>query len=37
MQQTESAAGALPVVEPSRREPETELALSIVVPVFNEE
>lgn len=37
MQQTESAARALPEVEPSRREPETELALSIVVPVYNEE
>lgn len=37
MQQTESAARTLPEVEPSRREPETELALSIVVPVYNEE
>lgn len=37
MHQTESAARTLPEVAASRREPETELALSIVVPVYNEE
>ncbi len=37
MHQTESAARTLPEIAEPRREPETELALSIVVPVYNEE